>query len=217
MGDAPEVRETSQQRAFAEIAAKRFADFRQRWLPLQRQLMADVQDMGRADSAERREAAGDVAADTAVQFAQAKGALEGALSESGAGAGSGKFKTAVAGMGDDEATSKGLGMAAADSAIDDAYLQGLSQIASMGRGQSGSAVRGMGDVAAMSGRQAQQDAQFSLADRAGRMQQFGQLAGAGLAAAMQPGAPTNRVVSQQDLASWSPSAPIGNATFDGRP
>lgn len=212
MGDAPEVKESSQERAFAEIAAKRFADYRQRWLPLQRQLIESTQAMGRAGSNERVEAAGDAAIDTAVQFAQAKGALEGAMTSSGAGTGSGKFKTAVAGMGTDEATSKGLGMAAADQAIDDAYVQGLTQIAAMGRGQSGGAVRGMSDIAQMSGRQAQQDAEFSLADRAGRMQQIGQLAGVGLNAAFsQPSA------GKQLQEAWNPASPIGNATFDGSP
>lgn len=205
MGDAPEVRESSQQRAFAELAAKRFADYRQRWLPLQRQLMSDVQDMGRADSAERVEAAGKAAADTSIRFGEAKGKLESALTGSGAGPGSGKFKMAQAGLATDEAASKGLGMAAADSAIDDAYLQGLASIASMGRGQSGQAVQGMGNVASMSGRQAAQDAEMALQSRMGRAQMYGQLAGAGLSAALTPGAQAPGFTGTNDFQGVTPS------------
>lgn len=205
MGDAPEVKETSQQRAFAELAAKRFADYRQRWLPLQRQLMSDVQEMGRADSTERVEAAGKAAADTSIRFGEAKGKLESSMTSGGAGPGSGKFKMAQAGLATDEATSKGLGMAAADSAIDDAYLQGLASIAAMGRGQSGQAVQGMGNVASMSGRQAAQDAEMALQGRMGRAQMYGQLAGAGLSAALAPGAQAPGFTGTNDFQGVNPS------------
>lgn len=189
MGDAPEVKETAQQRAFAQIAAQRMADYRQRWLPLQRTLIRDVQQMGRADSAERKEASGKAATDSAIRFGEAKGALEGALSSSTGGPASGKFKLSSAGLGDDEATSRGLGMAASDAAIDDAYTQGLASIAAMGRGESAGAVQGMGDIAQMSGRQAAMDAQMSLERRAGQRQLAGQALGLGAAYLSQPRAP----------------------------
>jgi hypothetical protein len=180
MGDAPEAKETPQQRAAAETAMAAMKDYRARWLPLQRQLAEDVRGMGSPDSAERRQAAGKATTDSAIRFGEAKGQVEGGLTAAGAGAGSGKFKAAVAGMGNDEATSRGLGMVAADQAIDDAYLQGLGQIAAMGKGERGGALQGMGDIARMSGQQAAQDAQLSGQRRAGNAQMVGQLAGFGL-------------------------------------
>lgn len=189
MGDAPEVKESPQQKAFAQIAAERFADYQKRWLPVQRQLTERVRAMGRSGSAERRQAEGKAATDTAVRFGEAKAGLEGALTQSGAAPGSGKFAMATAGLGIDEATSRAGGFMATDAAIDDAYLKGLASIAQLGRGESASAIKGMGDVAAMSGRQAQQDAEMSLADRAGDLQLAGQVAGLGAAFAAQPRAP----------------------------
>lgn len=189
--DQGQIEETPQQRAFAEIAAARMADYRQRWLPLQRELVADVRGMGRADSSERKQAAGVAVADNAIRFGEAGIGVEAALASSGGSPGSSKFKVGTAGMSDDQATSRGLGMAGADAQIDDAYLQGLTQIAAMGQGQAGRAIQGMGDVAAISGRQAATDAEISAQRRAGKYALAGQLAGAGLAYAMAPRSPVD--------------------------
>lgn len=178
---ADDPKETPQQRAFAEVAMAQMADYRKRWLPLQRQLAEDVKSAGKADSFERRQAAGKVATDNAVRFGEAKGAVESAMTGAGAGPGSSKFKLGVTGMGQDEAQSRGLGFVAADQAIDDAYLEGLGAIAAMGKGERTGAVRGMGDIAAMSGRQAAQDAEMAASKRAGNAQLVGQVAGFGMA------------------------------------
>lgn len=177
---ASEQKETPQEKAFAEVAQAQMADYRKRWLPLQRKLSEQVIAAGKAGSAQREQAAGKVAADTAIRFGEAKGGVETALTSGGAGPGTGKFKVATAGMGTDEATSKGLGFTAADQAIDDAYLEGLTKIAAMGRGERVGAVQGMGDVAARAGAQAQQDARMSAEKAAGNAQLVGQVAGFGL-------------------------------------
>jgi hypothetical protein len=210
MGDAPEVKETAQQRAFAQLAVERYADYQKRWAPLQLKLAEDVKAAGRAGSADRIKAEGKASTDSAIRFGEAKAGVEGALASAGAAPGSGKFKMAVTGMGDDEATSRGLGMVASDAAVDDAYLQGLAQIAALGRGESASAVRGMGDIADMTGRQARSDAEMSASRRAGNVQLGSQLAGLGLAYASAPGAPApqNRTVTLDNVNSWSPSAPM---------
>lgn len=178
---AGEQKETPQQRAFAEVAMAQMADYRKRWLPLQRKLAEDVTAAGKADSSERQRAAGKAATDSAIRFGEAKGAVESALSDRSGSVGSSASKLGITGMGQDEATSRGLGFVAADQAIDDAYLEGLGMIAQMGKGERAGALRGMGDVAAMSGRQAAQDAELAAAKRAGNAQLVGQVAGFGLA------------------------------------
>lgn len=180
MGKQKDTKETPQELAFAEVAKAKMADYRQRWLPLQRKLAEGVQSMGEAGSSERQRAAGKSATDSAVRFGEAKGAVESHLTDSGAGPGSAKFKLAATGMGADEAQSRGLGFVAADQAIDDAYLEGLGMITAMGRGESAGALRGMGDVAQMSGRQAAADAEAAAAHRAGNAKLVGQVAGFGL-------------------------------------
>ncbi len=180
MAGKKDVKETPQERAFAEVAKARMADYRQRWLPLQRKLAEGVTRMGAADSQERRRAAGKSSTDSAIRFGEAKNAVESALTQSSGSIGSSKAKLGIAGLGTDEATSRGLGLVAADQAIDDAYLEGLGMITAMGRGESSGALRGLGDVAQVSSRQAASDAEISAQRRAGNANLVGQVAGFGL-------------------------------------
>lgn len=49
-----QVRETAQQRALADIANKQLADYRQRWLPVQRKLAEGVKRDGAQGSDARK-------------------------------------------------------------------------------------------------------------------------------------------------------------------
>jgi len=189
--------ETAQERAFAEVAQARMLDYQKRWAPLQAKLAEDVQSMGKADSFERRRAAGKSSTDSAIRFNEAKQGVEAGLTNVGAGPGSSKFKLAVTGVGADEATSRGLGIAASDQAIDDSYIEGLGKIAAMGRGEAQGAIRGMGEVGQMAARQAASDAELSAQHRAGNAALVGQVAGFGLSGGFAPlgngATPTNDI------------------------
>lgn len=78
-----QVRETEQQRALADVANKQLADYRARWLPVQRKLAEGVKRDGAQGSDARKIAAGKASTDSAVRFGEAKGAVESALTESG--------------------------------------------------------------------------------------------------------------------------------------
>ncbi len=162
------------------------ADYKLRWLPLQRKLAEGVTRMGEADSQERRRAAGKSSTDSAIRFGEAKTGIESALTQNSGSIGSSKAKLGITGTGTDEATSRGLGFVAADQAIDDAYLQGLGMITAMGRGESSGALQGMGNVAQMASRQAASDADISAQRRAGNAKLGGQVAGFGLAGGFAP-------------------------------
>lgn len=178
---APGVKETAQQKAMTELALNRLADYKKRWVPLQEKMLGKVMEMGEKGSAAREKASGKASTDNAVAFGDAQTQLQGVLSNSGANPGSSKAKLATAGLGDDQASSRGFGITASDQAIDDAYLQGLGSIAAMGKGQGASGVKGMQQIANQSGAQARQDADMSAAKRAGNAQLLGTVAGAGLA------------------------------------
>lgn len=156
----------------------RLADYKQRWLPLQQALGTQVTEMGAAGSAERKRGAGMAATDTDMAFDKAQAGLERTTAQR-RDFGSSSHKLAVAGLDEDRATSKALGIAGVDEQIDDAYVQGLSQIMAIGQGQRANAVEGMGQVAAMSGRQAAYDAQASLENRMGNAELAGQVVGMG--------------------------------------
>lgn len=174
------VPETPQQKALAEVAMKQMADYRQRWAPLQRQLSEQITSSAAPDSRERRQAAGKATTDSAVAFGGAKQGLTDKVAAA-TGLGSSRTKLAVTSLGDDEATSRALGLAGADQAVDDAYLQGLGAITAMGRGERAGAVDGLSRIADRSGRQAAEDAGASLRKRMGNAQMVGQVAGFGLA------------------------------------
>jgi hypothetical protein len=122
------VEETPQQVALAQYASDQMFDYEKRWLPVQKNLIAQAQDMGKADSAVRNRAEGRVAADSTAQFGAAEGALEKTLANNGV-MGSSRSKLAITGLGDDAAKSKGLGITMADQQVDDAYTQALGALA----------------------------------------------------------------------------------------
>lgn len=184
-GKSEDTPETALQRAQTQLALNKVQDYKKRWLPLQKNLAQHIKDMAPKDSQARREARGIASTSTEAQFADARTGLESTLAQSG-GLGSSKAKLSIAGMGEDQAASTGLGLAGADQRIDDAYVSGLSTIMALGQGQEGMAMQGTAQEAAMSGRQASADARASLENRMGNAQLVGQLAGAGVGL-MKPG------------------------------
>lgn len=178
------VQETPQQAAMVQRASAEMDDYKQRWLPLQKNMAAQVMQLGDGNSAERTRARGRAAVEAQAKFGQAQGAVEKTLTNSGRGPGSSAFKLGTEGLATDLAASKGTGLAVADTAIDDAYIQGLGALTAIGRGEKASAMQGESQIAAMSGRQAAADAQASAEARAGNTQLAGTVMGYGLNAAM---------------------------------
>lgn len=186
---ADQAKETAQERALAEVAVQKMADFRTKWLPLQRQFGADVTQMGRADSSERRRATGVASTENEVRFSGAQEGLQGAMREAGIAPSSSRFKLATTGLDADQATSRGMGFVAADAEIDDAYVQGLAKLTGMARGQSAGAVKSLGEVAGLSAARAANDANIAAANRAGNAQLVGQVGGLALAGGLSGAAP----------------------------
>lgn len=178
------IEETAQQRAMAEFAMNELQDYKQRWLPVQKQLAAQIQSTGERGSAARAAATGKAATDTAMQFAQAEGALQKTLNNQRVGMNSSRAKLAISGMGADKATSTGVSTMIADHQIDDAYLSGLSALTAIGRGERAQVADSLASQARQSSRQAAADAEASMLQRAGNARVAGQLAGYGLGAAM---------------------------------
>lgn len=178
-----EVEETPQQVALAQYASDQMFDYEKRWLPVQKSLIEQAQEMGKADSSVRNRAEGRVAADTSARFGAAEGALEKTLSNNGT-FGSSRSKLAITGLGDDAAKSKGLGITMADQQVDDAYTQALSALAATGRGERAAVGDSLSQQASTSARQATADAEAALTERAGQAQTVGQLAGFGLQSSM---------------------------------
>lgn len=170
MGGGGSVEETPAQRAMADHARKLMSDYKQRWLPVQQNLSKQITSMGVEGSAARRQARGMAGADTEAKFAKAGQGLEAKLTATGAVPGSSKGNLAIAGMGLDKATSKGIGATISDQHIDEAYTRGLTALMQTGRGERATVGNSMAQQANISGQQAGQDAQLALAERAGNAQ-----------------------------------------------
>lgn len=207
MGKAKEVQETPQQRALVEIGRAKMDDWRQRWLPVQKQFADRVVADSAPDSFARRRAATMSGVDTTAQFATAADRLD-----QGAAAthtlGSARQKLAITGMGDDLATSTGLSRVATNSAVDDATLAGLGTVASLGQGQQATAISGMQRSADISARQAEADAQRSLENRMGDATLAGKIVGAG-AGLWQGSAPSTGIVPGESPLSQTGSMILG--------
>jgi hypothetical protein len=178
--DDGKVQETEQERALAEVASQRIADYKQRWAPLITRVGEMTRSMKAPDSFEREQMRGKVAGATRVAFSDATSKAETAERNAGIRSSSARSKLNTVEQGAEEATSVGIGLTKADQAIDDAYTQGLSQIMALGRGQAAGAVSNLGKSATMAGQQAGFDAQMSARKRAGNAQLAGQVAGIGI-------------------------------------
>jgi len=177
-----EIKETAQQRAMTDFAVNQLQDYTKRWLPLQKRLAAQTVESGAAGSAARKSATGRANVDTQIAFGQAGDALEKKL------AGTGRNPaTALTGMSDNAATSRGMGQVAANQSVDDAYTETLAALAATGRGERAGVSNSLSRQAAMSGEQAAADAQSALAKETAIGETVGGLAGYGLQAAMRPG------------------------------
>lgn len=206
-GDKNETQETPQQAALVEKARAQLADYKARWLPLQKRMAQQIQDMGAEDSGARQRAKGRAAVESTVKFGQARANVEKTLTNQGRGPGSAAFGLGLGDLAANQAASKAGGMAMADQAIDNAYVQGLSALTAIGRGEKANAIQGETQLAAMSGRQAAADADEAAAAAAGNTKLIGTVAGMGLAG-MKPSGPNVPVADQRGFGMGGSGAPV---------
>lgn len=186
-----QVPETAAQRQQAQIHLERWNDFKTRIRPQIKMFSAETERMALPDSSARKEATAMATADTSAKFAGAQEKALTAETQAG-GFGSARQKLGMVGMGDDLATSSGTAAVAADRAVDQAYVQRTSAVAGMGRGEKAQALDGFGTLANISARQAENDAQASLDDRAGNLGLAAKTVGIGLGGWMsQPNSPAS--------------------------
>lgn len=177
------VQETEAERALAEVARERFADYKKRWQPLQIRAAELVKSYADPNSVDRQRIEGQANLGTRQAFTDADQKLEEAAQARGIRSGSARAKLGRVALDNAEATSQGIGQVGADQAMDQAYAEGLSKIMAMGRGQSSGAIEGMGTAARTAASRAQLDAKNALEDQMGNAELIGTVAGIGLDAA----------------------------------
>lgn len=171
------VQETAAERAAADVAMARYQDYRQRWAPIQQRAAQVIQDFGAADSYERERAESRTAGAVGVAYDQAAEQVAAADRNRGIKAGSGAFRMRQADIGTERAKASGIARAAAGDAIDQAYIEGLSSMMAVGKGQADMAMGGMNRSASIEGANAATTAGINAANRAGNMELAGTVAG----------------------------------------
>jgi hypothetical protein len=179
--------ETEAQQVQATHAMQQLQDYKQRWQPVQAQLATTIENEGKTGSAARRLATGKAATDVSMQFDKAKTQLNAGLTNAGVAPGSGRAVAATAGLGADEAGSKGVNEMMSDQAVTDAYTQGLGALTALGHGNAATVGQNMTQQAQASGQQASADASASLMNYEGAAGVAGQVAGFGIQQGMKNG------------------------------
>lgn len=167
------IPETEAERALAELARQRFADYQSRWMPLQAAAAQKIKAMYEPGSSELRSAETMFGAETAKQFTEAERAAEQKGWVGGINPGSARSRLTMAGLATDRAASTGIGWSKARQIIDDAYVRGLSALAAAGRGQRAEIGDATYSAAQSAAQSAAMDARTSAANRAANYELLG--------------------------------------------
>ncbi|MEZ8965481.1 hypothetical protein AB6E53_02220 [Vibrio breoganii] len=171
-GSDNEIKETSAEKASAQVAKDQWALYENELKPFEENFIQRVQSL---DSQQAKNAGKDaVSVGNNRAFSEAKGAVADQMTSAGVDPSSGKFQTAIQEVGADQAISQGDTMNRMETSIQDRKMAGLSDVVAMGDGEKGEAMSGMDAVASSSLRKATSDAYNSF----NRSSANGQLAGA---------------------------------------
>lgn len=172
-GDAPEQKETEQERALAEVANEKWSRFKEVGAKAQDDYMGKVKDMG--TEASSKFARGAAASATAAEFSKAP-----LLTRPGLSLASPAVKSSMLGLALDRAKSSGENTMGAALSREDQHAGGVQSVVAMGEGESAAAQSGISDVAGMAAQKAGLDAVEKFNSRAAKMSAAGTLVGAGL-------------------------------------
>lgn len=161
-GGSSEVKETSQQKAAAEVANKQWNLYTTQLKPFETMLI------GKMDNLNNESKYSGIAADTNLQYQQAFGQAGQQQAQSLASAGvdpsSGKFQGAMDKLTNDQIAGNIDTTSRAQNSQQDKYIAGQQDIVAMGAGQQADAIAGYQNIAANSAARARNDAQQSLAN-----------------------------------------------------
>ncbi|EBY1954695.1 hypothetical protein HAZ28_004765 [Salmonella enterica] len=175
-GGSNEIKETSQQKAQAEIAMKQWRLYSDRLKPMENLFMGKVDglnDKGKYDGL-----AGTTNLGYQKQFGEARSQTAGQLTAAGVDPSSGKFQEAMNALNSEQATGQTDTTSRAQTSQADKYIAGLQDVVALGTGQKADALQGYNSLAETSLQKAGMDAQSAYMRRQGNAS----LVGAGLGA-----------------------------------
>lgn len=176
-GGSAQIKETADEREMARIAAEQWNIYQQHYVPLENFYMQKVFET--RSPAQYGAARSMAQAEYSDAFAPEMQKYQGGLVQRGANPNSGAFESPA--LEKAYAASVGKGMANAQIANTNRFYRGLEGVIAMGRGQSGSAMEGLADVAGDAASSAASAARRSYANTSIAEDVTGGLTGAGSA------------------------------------
>lgn len=175
-GGSNEIKETSQQRAQAEIARKQWDLYNQRLKPMENIFMAKVDKLN--DEDKYQNLAGVTNLGYQKQFGDVRHQAANQLTAAGIDPGSGKFQETMNDISSEQAIGQTDATNRVQSSQADKYIAGLQDVVALGAGQKADALQGYNSLAENSLRKAGMDAQAAYMRRQGNAS----LVGAGMGA-----------------------------------
>jgi hypothetical protein len=198
------IPETPLQKAQADVAKSQWADYQKRWAPV------ITYFKNRTDSgaqAKKQLAMGEANTDIQGKFGIAEDQVGRALRGSGVESGSGRDISGTTKLADSKAAALGGSLSSALDASDAQYMNALSQIVGIGRGERVQADQSLNTLAGLSGEQATANAQAAAQEAAGTGEALG--TGLGIAAG-----PLLRRGIMPDRTSRSSGPPTGLSQYN---
>lgn len=175
-GGSASVKETKEEQALADVAAKKWQYYQETYRPLEDAYMAQVGELNSQGSYDF--AGGTAASATTAAFDGARQNMAEAMQQQGVNPNSGKYKSGMSGLSDAEAMSSADNKSRALTSQQDEYVTGISNISAIGRGQSTTAQAGLSDLAQAANQKAASDAGNAWNSKAATTNAVGGLFGA---------------------------------------
>ncbi|EAW9081058.1 hypothetical protein AABH71_004905 [Salmonella enterica] len=175
-GGSGEIKETSQQKAQAEIAMKQWRLYNDKLKPKENIFMGKVDKLNDEDKYQKL--AGVTNLGYQKQFGEVRNQAADQLAAAGVDPGSGKFQGALNDISGEQAIGQIDAANRVQSSQADKYIAGLQDVVALGAGQKADALQGFNSLAENSLRKASMDAQAAYMRRQGNAS----LVGAGMGA-----------------------------------
>ncbi|HED0198889.1 TPA: hypothetical protein ACJG76_002921 [Salmonella enterica subsp. diarizonae serovar 61:i:z] len=175
-GGSGEIKETSQQKAQAEIAMKQWRLYSDKLKPMENIFMADVDKLNNKEKYQNL--AGVTNLGYQKQFGDVRHQAANQLAAAGVDPGSGKYQGTMNDIAGEQAIGQTDATNRVQSSQADKYIAGLQDVVALGAGQKADALQGYNSLAENSLRKAGMDAQAAYMRRQGNAS----LVGAGMGA-----------------------------------
>ncbi len=161
-GKQPKQKETETERALGRIGSERYARFVEKFLPLEKEFLADVSDQRE----ERRQQRGMASNDMAITASGVRQAAATPAVQSGNALGLANTSDAIG-------ASNARNTAQLESDLNAQYVGDMQGLVARGSGQAGAALSGLSSAAQAASQRAAADARMALANRQATQQAIG--------------------------------------------